>query len=439
MKEDLLHFVWNSRRFLPRNLTTTAGRPVEILEFGRLNSDAGPDFLNARIKIDGTLWIGNVEMHLMASDWHRHGHQKDPAYANVILHVVLSEDRPALRSDGSPIPCLELRQHLPNGLVSSYQRLLHTLDWIPCAGQIKAVDPILLNIWLEQMVVRRLEHKVWRLEQVLKETRGDWNEAAFRLAAAYLGAPVNKEPMEELARRVSLIRLQRMRSDPLGQEALLLGQAGLLEQRTFKDEFPQSLQKEFAFLKKKFDLQPMSGTSWKFSRMRPSSFPELRIVQLAELTRLTPRLMGLWMDAATPAEAMAYLEVTPDGYWKTHYRLDSRKGPVKEKRLGTQTLHSLIINTAVPLLFLYGHKQDAERWKEKSLDWLSQLPPENNKVIRRWKKLGVAADSAAQTQALIHLKDQYCETRACLQCQIGQKLLTEPLLNYSPDRLTSRT
>ena len=431
MNEDLLHFVWNSRRFLPRNLKTTAGHTVEILEFGRLNSDAGPDFLNARIRIEGTLWIGNVEMHLMASDWYRHGHQRDPAYDNVILHVVLGEDRQALRSDGSPIPCLELRQHLPEGLVSQYKRLLHTLDWVPCARQIQSIDPILINIWLEQLVVRRLEHKVNRLENVLQETRGDWNEAAYRLTATYLGGPVNKDPMEELAKRVPLIRLHRMNGNPMGQEALLLGQAGLLENRDFTDEYPRKLQEEFAFLKKKFELQPMSGTSWKFSRMRPASFPELRIAQLAELVRRIPRLMGLWIETQTPFEAMKHMAAAPEGYWKTHYRLDSEKGAVREKHLGSQTLHTLMINTATPLLFLFGKIQSQDQWKEKSIDWLCQLPPENNKITRQWKKLGISPDNAAQSQALIHLKRLYCEARACLQCQIGQKLLTEPWPDYS--------
>jgi len=430
MKEDLLHFVWNTRRFLPQNLFTTSGTAIEILEFGHLNSNAGPDFLNARIRIGGTLWIGSVEMHLMASDWHRHGHQHDPAYGNVILHVVLGEDKPALRSDGSPIPCLELRQHLPGGLVSHYQRLLQTLDWVPCSRQIQSIDKVLVNIWLEQLVVRRLEEKVSRLQTVLEATRGDWNEAAFRLAAASLGGTVNKEPMQELARRASLTRLRRMSDHLMRQEAYLFGQAGLLESRTFQDEYAIRLQKEYAFLRKKLDLQPMSGTSWKYSRMRPAGFPDIRIAQLTELVRQAPQLMKLWMECTTPDEAMSHMESAPAGYWKTHYRLDGTKSTLREKRLGSHMLRSLIINTAVPLLFLYGQERQQPRWIEKSLDWLSQLPPEDNKIVRKWATLDIKADSASQSQALIHLKQSYCDARACLQCQIGQKLLTEPWTGY---------
>lgn len=423
MKEELLHYVWRTKRFQFENLKTTEGESVQILQFGSYNSDAGPDFFNARIQIGDTFWAGNVEMHLKTSDWLKHKHHQDQAYDNVILHVVLEEDEILFRKSKSRIPCLELKNRIEPSLVKKYKKLNRNKYWIPCQEQLHAVADIHRNLWLDNLLVERLIHKTALIDIVLKETKNDWEGVFYRFLARNFGLKVNAQPFEDLARLVPLLLLLKHKNRLLQIEALFFGQAGLLEE-DFDDLYPRQLKKEYAFLREKYALQALSKNTWKFLRLRPANFPTIRIAQLATLIYQTNSLFGKVLAAANVKEIENMFAVKLSNYWQEHYRFDKLSAK-RKKTLGKSTIHLFIINTIAPFLFLYGQRKSEEKYKEKALQLLQELRPENNQIIQKWKQLGVEPESAYQTQALLHLKQQYCSKFRCLNCAIGHRILSK--------------
>ncbi len=421
MKEDLLHYIWRMQRFDRSALQTTAGHSVEILQPGIHNTHAGPDFLNARIRIGDTLWAGNVEMHLKASDWLVHNHQEDGAYNNVILHVVLEEDQPIKRSSGEPLPCLEMKKRIPPKLSAHYLRLLHNEAWIPCQNQLGAVNQLVRNLWLGRLAAERLENKAGDIARRLEQNKENWEEAFYHSLARSFGAKVNSEPMGMLARNTPLTLLGKHRNSLFQLEALLFGQSGLL-QRQFEDEYPLSLKREYEFLRKKFSLSPIPASSWKFLRLRPANFPTIRIAQLATLLYQTTNLFSKVMAAQDIREVENLFEVKLSNYWWGHYTFE-KASPRQRKALGKDTIDLIIINTIAPFLFAYGQRKSAPRFQEKALEFLETLSPEANAVIGRWLELGMPASSAFHTQALLQLKNEYCDKKRCLECAIGNAIL----------------
>lgn len=421
MKEDLLHYAWRLQRFNLASLQTTTGDPIEILHTGTHNTHAGPDFLNARIRIGDTLWAGNVEMHLKASDWLQHGHQEDRAYDNVILHVVLEEDTPIHHPRGERIPCLEMKKRLPPKLASQYLRLLNNEDWIACERQFPSVSELTRNLWLERLAAERLEEKALAIAQQLEQNKEGWEETFYQFLARSFGAKVNAEPFMMLAERCPLLLLKKHRHSLFQMEALLFGQSGLLT-GPFEEEYPQQLQKEYQFLRRKYKLQPLPPQSWKFLRLRPANFPTLRIAQLCTLLFQTYSLFSKVMAALSMAEVEHIFEVKLSNYWWTHYTFD-KASDKKRKALGRQAIHLIFINTIAPFLFLYGQRKGEEKYQERALELLEATHPEANAVIRRWKALGATAESAFQTQALLQLKNEYCDKKRCLECAVGNAVL----------------
>ena len=421
MKEDLLHYVWRMQRFNRTSLATTAKQPIEILQPGLHNAHAGPDFLNARIRIGDTLWAGNVEMHLKASDWLLHNHQADDAYKNVILHVVLEEDQPVRRENGEPIPCLEMKKRIPKKLAAHYLRLLHEESWIPCQAQLPQVNNLTRTLWLGRLAAERLEDKAQAIALELEQNKSNWEETFYQSLARSFGAKVNAEPFMMLAQRCPLLLLRKHRHNLFQMEALLFGQSGLLT-GLFEEEYPQHLQKEYQFLRRKYKLQPLPPQSWKFLRLRPANFPTLRIAQLCTLLYQADNLFSKVMAALNMAEVENIFEVKLSNYWWTHYTFD-KMSDKKRKALGRQAIHLIFINTIAPFLFLYGQHKGEEKYQERALELLEATRPEANAVIRRWKAIGADADSAFQTQALLQLKNKYCDNKRCLECAIGNAVL----------------
>lgn len=421
MQEELLHYVWRLKRFDLSDLRTTENEPVEILHFGEYNRHAGPDFSNARIRIGDTLWAGNVEMHLRASDWLQHGHQDDPAYHNVILHVVLEEDRPVRRPNGRRLPCLELKARIPARLAGQYQRLQRNEHWIPCQAHFPGVSELTLNLWLDRLLVERLEGKTAAIAERLLRNNNDWEETCYQLLARNFGLRVNAEPFERLARATPRRLLARHRDNLFQLESMLFGQSGLLTP-AFEDDYPQRLQKEYAFLQKKYDLSPLPAGSWKFMRLRPANFPTVRIAQLATLLHQSHQLFGKMLMAENVRELKNMFDVHLSNYWWTHYRFDkhSRK---QRKALGRAAVHLFIINTIAPLLFTYGRHRQEPRYEDKALRFLEALPPEDNRLLRGWRDLGIRPANAYQSQALLQLKRGYCEGKRCLECAVGAAIL----------------
>ena len=424
MKEDFLHYLWRMKRFdLSQRLLTTQNETLQILQFGTHNSHAGPDFLDARIKIGDTLWAGNVEIHVNSSEWYAHGHETDKAYDNVILHVVLEEDRPILRTNGTRIPCLELRRLIPHKVQTVYQKLQHNAHWIPCQHHFYTVSEMTKNLWLDRMAVERLERKTEEIAKILMQNKNNREETFYRFLARNFGVKVNAFPFEMTAQSLPLLTLAKHKDNLQQIEALLFGQAGLLEE-DFTEDYPNALKKEYAFLRKKHNLTPIPGQAWRFLRMRPANFPTVRLAQFATLIHQSVHLFSKILEAKDAEEIEQLFIAEPSEYWKTHYVFD-KESDEKEKRLGRSTIHLFIINTIVPFLFLYGKDKADESYKDRAFALLESLPPEKNSIIKGWKNLGMKPDSAYRTQALLELKNEYCNAKRCLECAVGNKILRE--------------
>lgn len=421
MKEDFLHYLWRMRKFEHSALKTSCGLELVIVKTGTHNLDAGPDFSNARIRIDDMLWAGNVEIHIKASDWYNHQHHLDRAYDNVILHVVLEEDQAVFRSNGSRIPCLELKKRIPPKLSKIYQKLESNQHWIPCQELLYRVSSINRQLWLDRLLVERLEAKTKMIEQTLERNKQDWEASFYQFIARGFGVKVNAEPFEQLAKSLALSILRKHKNKHFQIEALLFGQAGMLN-KTFKDDYPRRLQKEYHFLQKKYQLKAIPVQTWKFLRMRPANFPSVRIAQFAQLIYQSAHLFSKVLAAKNIAELENMFELKVSNYWQQHYIFD--KPSVKRiKTFGKPSIHLLIINTIVPFLFLYGKSKANDALQEKALDWLEALAPEQNNILEGWKKIGFQANSAYQSQALLQLKKNYCDAKRCTACSIGHAIL----------------
>jgi len=423
LTEAFLHYVWRFKLFRLDDLRTTAGQPLQIKKNGTPNPHAGPDFSNARIQIGDTLWAGNVEIHVQASDWKKHGHQNDAGYDNVILHVVFEADAEVTGKDGQPMPCLTLHDRIDSGLYERYLMLISGNDWIPCQPLIGRVDKFVQRHWLDRLLIERLEERSAAIRERLAFNKNHWEETFYHFLARHFGLKVNSEPFAQLAKSLPLKVLAKHKDQPLQIAALLFGQAGLLE-RSFKDDYPQQLKKEYGFLKTKYRLTPINGQMWRFLRLRPPNFPTLRLAQFARLIHQSSHLFSKVLQARMVSELREMFAIELDGYWETRYQFD-KPSKAQRKRLGTATVNNLLINTVIPFLFIYGKLRGDADLQERAIDFMGQLRPENNTIIRKWKELGLPAQSAYHTQALLQLKTRYCDRKQCLDCMIGNTILRQ--------------
>lgn len=421
MKESILHYIWQQKIFSNVGLKTTDGELVEIIDTGKLNTDAGPDFFNAKIKIGNTLWAGNVEIHIAGSDWYKHSHQNDKLYDNVILHVVKLADADVFRSDGEKIPTMILQY--PESVEQNYEELLKNQLWIPCALKINAVPDIFINAWKTALLTERLESKTGNIRTLLQENTQHWEEAFYVTLARSFGFGTNSQAFELLARSTPLGVLAKHKNDLQQLEALLLGQAGLLE-KDKTDEYILKLKQEYLFLKNKFNLQGIGAEQWKFLRLRPDNFPYIRIAQLANLIHKSSKLFSKMIENPDIDLFKELLQTEPSEYWNTHY-LPGQPTKEKHKKLGESSINSLIINTVVPFLFCYADLKGKQDLKDKAIQLLNEIPAEKNAIISGWTNLGIQSESAFDTQALLQLKKNYCDEKKCLRCRIGHKVLTK--------------
>ena len=430
MTEEFLYYLWKFRLFDNNKLQTTNGEELHIIKTGDHNSDSGPDFFNARIKIGKTTWAGNVEIHVNAADWETHKHQHDKAYNNVILHVVYEADRELKRKNarlndevgqGEIIPTLELKKRIPQSIYYKYSSFKSSRDWIPCGKQIQNVDSFTLNHWLDRLLVERLEKKSIPILKSLEQNKYNWEETFYRFLARNFGLKVNSEPFEMLARSLPYSVLAKHKNSLPQMESLLFGTAGLLE-KEFQDSYPKNLKKEFQFLKQKFKLKSIDSSLWKFMRLHPPNFPTIRISQFANLIYKSSHLFSQIIEAATIKQITELLRTETSEYWLTHYRFD-KTSPKREKTLGNDSINILLINTILPFLFVYGKEKGEEKFCDRALSLLEKIEPEKNSIISKWNELEVKTESAYQTQALLQLKNEYCSQKRCLECSVGAKLL----------------
>lgn len=418
MQERLLQFIWQYNLYRPAALYTVQKDAVQIIYGGTINTDAGPDFSSAKIKIGNTILAGNIELHVRTSDWLKHGHQADEAYKRLILHVVYEHDT-TLEPGG--IPVLELKDHIPAYVLDQYTSLLQTTAPLPCARSLPAIKSIVKESWLSRLLVERWEKKLEGWQQELKQARNDWRTLLYWRMAANFGFKVNAAPFLLLAQSLPMQLLSKQHS--LKQiESLIFGQAGMLD-GTFSDDYPISLQEEFAYLKHKYNLQPIAGYLWKFMRLRPANFPSVRLAQFSALVHQSLHLFTSLSDYKSVSEIAALLNVTASEYWDTHYRFDELQMKKNVKRLGGDSVNNIIINTIAPVRFLYAYSQGLIAEQEAALSLLEALPAEDNNVMRLWADHDWKGLNAAQSQSMLQLYNHYCTNKRCLECALGLSII----------------
>jgi hypothetical protein len=420
MKEEILQYIWKFQYYNNKELLSTNGDRISVIHPGTHNLNQGPDFTEAKIKIKDTLWAGNVELHINSSHWNLHQHSADNNYNNIILHIVWNHDVEIKDANGNNLPTLELQSRVSKLLLEKYSLLMETAHFIPCEKLSHNLSELSFTSWKQRLVAERLLSKSENIFDVLKQTNFHWEETFWWLIAANFGLKVNSEMLKKIAQSLPLNTLAKHKNSIIQIEAMLFGQAGLLE-KDFDEKYPQMLQKEYRFYQKKYKLKPVDGELF-FLRMRPANFPTIRLAQLAMLIHNSEHLFSKIKETASVGEVKKMFSLEANDYWHYHYIFDEETG-YHVKRLGKQMVDNIIINTIVPILFSYGLHHEEEFYKEKAIKWLEEISPEKNAVTKGFENLHYSNKNAFDSQAFIQLKNAYCHHKLCLQCAIGNSLL----------------
>ena len=420
MKEDLLQFIWKFQYFNRNELRCTDGDAVQIIYPGTYNSNQGPDFKEAKIKINNILWSGNIELHINSSHWHTHHHSDDTNFNNVILHVVWNHDAEIKDANGNALSTIELQPRVSMLLLEKYRKLKENAKFIACENLLSGLGGLALNSWKQRLVAERLINRSDNIFTDLQQTRYHWEETFWWLIAANFGLTLNSGVFKKMARSLPLSLLAKHKKNIIQVEALLYGQAGLLS-KVFKDKYPKMLQKEYFFYQKKYKLSPVDEELY-YLRMRPANFPTIRLAQLAMLICSSEHLFSKIKETESVDELKKMFSVTANDYWHYHYVFDE-VSDYKIKKLGSQTVNNIIINTVVPVIFSYGLHHSEEALKEKAIRWLEEIAPEKNTITQGFERLSYSNKSAFDSQAYIQLKKEYCDHHLCLQCAIGNSIL----------------
>ncbi len=417
--EKLLHFIWQFQYFNKAELQTEAGEDLQILKQGTHNLNQGPDFSNGSVKIDNIILAGNIELHINASDWYKHHHTNDRNYSNVVLHVVWNNDK-SVTVAGKQIPTLVLQGRIAKTLLQRYEILLHETTSIPCANFLPVLPEIGWMAWKERLAVERLEQKSKYVLTLYEQSNHHWEEVFWWMIARNFGIKVNADCFESVAKTISINILAKHKNQIHQLEALLLGQANLLN-GNFEEDYPKMLQKEYNFYQRKYKL-PKPAIAPAFLRMRPAAFPTVRLAQLAMLVHNSSHLFSKIKDIEDVNEVKRLLNITANDYWHYHYQLDIAT-EYKPKNLGQQMINNVIINTIVPVLFAYGLYNKEQHLKHKVINWLQQIAPEENTITKKWKSVSIQNINAFDSQSILHLTKEYCIKKNCLQCAIGNKIM----------------
>ena len=427
--EQLLHYTWKHKLYPLKELTTSDGQRVEIVDPGLHNRNAGPDFFNAKIRIGSTMWVGNVEIHDKSSDWYQHGHDKDSRYDNVVLHVAAELDTEVMKSNGEYVPQLQLS--VPDDVLTHYDELQRTDEYPPCYKVIPHLSALIIHSWMAALQTERLEQKTEAIRKRAELCNGSWEDAYFVTLARNYGFGINGEVFEQWAYNIPLNAVAHHRDDLFQIEAIFMGQAGLLEldsipeyyqKDALNDGYFAKLRNEYQYLAHKFSMKPIDFKLWRFLRLRPQNFPHIRISQLANLYYQQKAGLSQLIECETLDELKNVLKSQVTPYWETHYTFGSTS-PKNEKHLSYGSINLLMINTAIPMLFAYGRHTTKEVLCDKAFDFLEQLKAENNHIIRMWQQVGLPVKTAGDSQALIQLKKEYCDKKECLRCRFGYEYL----------------
>ena len=419
--EQLLHYVWKHKIFPLKELTTTTGQQLEIIDTGLANRNAGPDFFNAKIKLDGVLWVGNIEIHQSSSDWTKHGHHQDAAYDNVILHVASNIDSEVYRSTGEAIPQFMLE--CPRHIRDNFEELSLTDSYPPCYRIIPTLSSFMIHSWMSALQMERFEQKNAQLIERLRFHNGHWEDAFFMTLARNFGFGLNGDAFETWAKHINLRYVDKHRDNLFQVEAFFFGQAGILSDKD-GDEYYLKLKREYEYLAHKFELSPMDVTRWRFLRLRPSNFPHIRIAQLASLYHRSYGLLSQLLEQTTLNGIRDLLRGGTSEYWVNHYVFGGNTTS-HPKTLSNSSIDLLIINTVIPCLYAFGIHKGKEQLCLRATSFLEELKPENNHIIRMWSQCGLKVSHAGDSQALIQLKKEYCDKKKCLYCRIGYEYLKQ--------------
>lgn len=414
-----MYFIWKYKLFQNHKLFDIPFEKFRILSPGKQNLDSGPDFFEAKIKIDETVLVGNIEIHLKSSDWYKHGHHTNKDYNNVILHVVRHHDKETLSENGRKIPVLQ--PEISQAMVEKYHDYQKNKSFIPCAKDIAKVNQFKISMWLGKVLFERLSEKTDLIQGLLTLNKNDWEETFYQLIARGFGFNVNTLPFELLAKSLPQRILAKHHQNLFQLEALLFGQAGFLEKVLVPDEYYNRLKNEYDYLRKKYQLKPVENHLWKFLRIRPSGFPTIRISQLADLVHKSSSLFSKIVESESVEQIKSFLQVQASEYWNTHYQFE-KLSEYKNKVLGKQSVDLLIINTIIPMIFVHGTFTGRAGLKEKAIGFLDQLTAEDNRIVKNWVSTGVQVPSAFYSQALIYQKKVYCSKIRCLECGIGVEI-----------------
>ncbi|MCJ7448288.1 MAG: DUF2851 family protein [Bacteroidales bacterium] len=425
MKEEFLHYLWKYSLYDPDCLFDNEQNQIIVIHPGEYNRDSGPDFFNARIRINDTDWAGNVEIHTRASQYYSHGHHLDQAYDNVILHVVAENDRKVFNTKGEELLTTELI--FDTTLYDKYLNLVNNPFIIACQDEISKLDKFFLHHWMNSLVIERFQDKSEMMLKIFSETGHDWDETFYRILSRYFGFRVNTEPFEMLATALPFKIIRKHADNRFQIEALLFGTAGMLEEGLFKeaihDDYYIKLIREYKILSVKYSLQPIHGWIWKFSRLRPANFPTVRLSQLAAMLSVTGGLFSKALEASDIRQLKKIFEVTASEYWDDHF-IFGKSSRAYSKNAGSQATDIFLINAVIPAIFVFGQSRNSPHICERALDFLENIHAEQNSIINEWKTAGIIAESAFYSQALIQLRNNYCKKRRCLDCRVGSKLIS---------------
>lgn len=419
-REKLLHYIWKFRLYRNDPLQTTDGQPVEVIDPGIANIHAGPDFFNAKVKIGDKMWAGTVEIHHSSDEWKRHGHHKDKAYNSVILHVVERVGSEVSNEKGQKVAQLVIA--VPDNVQKNADFLLFSDARIPCRSQLKGIPQGLMRSWMNVLAIERLERKTNDVLRHLERFNNSWDDAFYVLLARNFGFGLNSDEFERLALSLPFSYIRKHADNLFQVEALLFGQAGMLNEQNIADDYYFDLQREYDFLKKKFLLKPLDSVLFKSLRTRPRGFPQVRIAELAAVIQHSDRLFSAILEKEDFMLLRMFFHVNASEYWQTHYSFGKESTKVS-KYLGEDSLDIILINTVVPLLFAYGKKNNIEKYQDRAVGILESIKPERNSIVADFRSAGVEVQHAFDTQALIQLKKEYCDRRKCLYCRIGHTIL----------------
>ncbi len=419
MTEAFLQFIWQQQLFDKNDLRTTDDEKIGIIHQGFKNSDAGPDFYNAKIRVGEQLWAGTVEIHVKSSDWYKHNHSVDKAYDNVILHVVDEFDTEIFNFSGVKIPTFILKYD--KALYEKYMRLIMNKGPIPCSDFIEEIDEFYIQLWQNSLLVQRLHRKSEGVLKSLQENDKSWEETFYQHLAENFGFKVNALPFRMLSKSLPYKVISKQKDDLLQIEALLFGQAGFLNEKV-EDKYFNLLKREYDYLCKKYDLKSIENHLWKFLRLRPVNFPTIRIAQFAKILHDNVNLFSKIIETEEVSKIRKFFEVEVSEYWQNHYKF-GKASKKSVKKFGNQSINGVLINTVSLFLFAYGDENRDEKFKERALELLENQSAENNSIIRKWESTSIKIKNSFQSQAMIELHNEFCKKGRCLECNIGSKII----------------